>query len=263
MSLLTIAQAIADEVGVKSIQSVVNNTGKNERQIRRLIEAGGRALCQKTNSNGDGWSVLTRIYEFTTEGTSIEQVTEYDLPSDFKKFVAETAWQKDKYWKMRGSVGGRAWERIRNRQASQSYNVFRIFRTQETGEAAIQSVSVNSAPNQLRKFHIEPAPGAGIDIVYEYVSQAWWISEDGSTLKNQATADTDESLFGDEIHIRDGVWRFKQANSRQYAADLAIFEDYRDTELVQDMAQENPIPVGRSYQSSYANSDESDVSWCP
>lgn len=259
MSLLTIAQAIADEVGVASISSVVNNTGKNERQIRRLIEAGGRALCQKTNSNGDGWSVLIRIHEFTTE----DSTTEYPLPSDFKKFVVNTAWQKDEYWQMRGSLGGKSWERIRNRQASQSYNVFRIFRTQENGSATSTSVSETGAPNTLRKFHIEPAPGAGIDIVYEYVSQAWWISEDGQTLKNQATADTDESLYGDEIHIRDGVWRFKQANSRQYAADLAIFEDYRDTELVQDMAQENPIPVGRSYQSSYANPCESDVAWCP
>ena len=256
MSLLDIAQAISDQVGIKEISSVINNSGDNERQIHRLIQSGGRALCQKTNSNGDGWSVLTRIHEFTT----VDAEPEYNLPSDFKKFVVNTAWQKDKYWRMRGSLSGQRWEQIRNRQSSQSYNVFRIFRTQNSVGAQVQD---DSAPNTIRKFHIEPAPGAGIDIVYEYVSEAYWISEDGTTFKRTPDADSDESLFGDEMHILDGIWRFKAAKGYNFSTDLALFEDYRDTAMAQDMAQENPIPVGYRDTGRYANWTESDVGWCP
>lgn len=256
MSVLSIAQAIVDRVGTKSITSLFTNPDKNERQIRSVIQGGGRALCQKTNSQGDGWSVLTRIYEFTTTSEA-----EYALPSDLKKFVVRSAWQKDKYWLMRGSLSGRQWERVRNRQTSQGYNVFRIFRTQKT--TTFGAVGQNEAPNIIRKFHIEPAPGPGIDIVFEYVSNAFWVSADGSTIKETPTQDDDESMFGDEIHILDGVWRFKQANSRNYAADLAVFEDFRDTMMVQDMSADDPIPVGNRGLWGYANVDESDVTWCP
>ena len=257
MSVLSIAQAVVDRVGTKSINSLFTNPDKNERQIRSLLQGGGRALCQKTNSQGDGWSVLTRIHSFTTVAATVE----YDLPEDFKKFTNATAYQMDKNWLMRGSLSGRQWQRIKNRQASQSYNVFRIFRSQST--AGLGAIGQNKAPNIFRKFQIEPAPGAGITVAFEYASEFFWVSADGSTLKEVPTQDDDESLFGDEIHVLDGVWRFKQANSRGYAADLAVFEDYRDTAMAQDMAANDPIPVGRSYSLGYANPDESDVSWCP
>lgn len=253
MSLLDIAQGASDIIGLPTVSQVIGNNTNDVRQLRQVIQQSGNALCQMTNSNGGGWSVLNRIHEFDGQ----DGVTEYNLPSDFKKLIVETAWQKDKYWLMRGSLNAKQWERIRNRQATVSYNVFRIFRTSGSGGAQAR----NAAPNTLRKFTIEPAPGETTPLVYEYISNAWWVSQDGSTFRNRPEEDTDESLFGDDIHILDAVWRFKAANAFNFAADIALFEDFRDTAIVQDEAAE-PIPIGYGGRVG-GNRDESDVGWCP
>lgn len=252
MSLLTIAQRVSDIIGLPEITQVVGSPADNVRQLRAVIQQGGDDLCLMTNSEGGGWSVLDRIYEFN--GTAGE--TEYDLPADFKKLIVDTAWQKDKYWLLRGSLNSRQWQQIRNRQATVSYNVFRILRTQ----GAAGPVPVNGAPNVLRKFTLEPAPGETTPLVYEYISDFWWVSADGATFKKTPTVDTDESVFGDNLHILDGVWRWKNANGLNFAADLALFESSRDTSFAQDAAFQ-PIPLG--YTRVFANKDESDVTWCP
>lgn len=250
MSLISIAQEIADSVGLPAIQQVIGNNDNNVRQILAIIKRSGRTLSQMTNSEGDGWSTLNKTHEFQT----VNGQAEYDLPNDFKHLIVKTAWQKDKYWQLRGSLNSRQWARLVNRRSTVGYNVFRIART----TAAIGAASVG-ALNLVRKFVLEPPPGGGEDIVFDYVSKFWWVSNDGTTFKAEPTADTDESLFGDHIHIMDGIWRYKAANNFGYAVDLADFEVYRDQALAQDMAAE-PIPVGHGGEVT-ANRDESDVEW--
>ena len=253
MSLLDIARDASDLLTLPRITQVIGNVNKNERQMLQIILEGGDDLAVMSNSNGGSWSVLERIHEFpTTAGT-----TEYDLPEDFGKVIVDTAWQKDKYWHMRGSLASNEWQQIRNRQASISYNVFRFLRTQAPPQAP---VSQSSAENTLRKFTLEPAPGEGITLIYEYVSDYWWIGTDG-TFKRKPTADDDESLFDHRLHVLDAVWRFKAANSRNFATDIAKFESRRDRLLVQDEAQ-MPIPIGYDRR-LYANYTESDLEWCP
>lgn len=253
MGVLNIAQEAADRIGLPQVTQLIGSTDENARAMRSLIQASGEDLCLMQDPDGDGWAVLEREYEFVTEADE----TEYDLPEDFKSLTAETAWQKDKYWKLRGSLNGRQWQKIRNRQATISYNVFRIKRT--LGAAGQQGRA--TAPIKLRKFTLEPAAGAGITMVYEYISTYWWVSQDGSEFKRRPTVDTDESLFGEEIHIRDLIWRFKASNGLVYASDLAQFEHYRDSLFFQDTPKED-IPIGYDYR-TYANKTESDVAWCP
>ena len=253
MSLLDIVSRASDEIGLPDVTQVIGNSDKNSRQLLQHLLSGGNSITQMINAQGGSWSVLTRIYEFTTT----QDEPEYVLPSDFGRIIVDTAWQKDKYWQMRGSVDPRSWERLRNRQTSASYNVFRILRRSGNGAITINS----NAPNQLRRFVLEPAPGDGETLVYEYVSQDWWVDVTGSDFSRQPDSDDDESVFGDDIHVFDLVWRWKKANGFDYAADLAEFEQYRDNALFQDMAMPQ-VPVGHSDR-LYANKDESDVEWCP
>lgn len=253
MSLLNIARNTADIIGLPEIDQVVGNPEKDVRQLLALIRRGGNTLSQTTNSDGGSWSVLERIHEFQTTANE----TEYDLPVDYSRLIIGTAWQKEKYWLMRGSATPQQWESVRNRQAKTPYNIFRILRTQSGG--AVGQVGQGQAPNLLRKFTLEPAAGEAITLVFEYVSKFLWISSDGSIYKQVPDADSDESLLGDDIHVLDAVWRFRKAKSLDYAADLAEFELVRDRALVQDNATES-IPVGYSRRAG-ANKDESDVEW--
>ncbi len=250
MSLLSIVKEAAAIIGLEDYSQVIGNSDSDVRQLRALLQQGGNMISNMTNADGGAWSVLERIYEFPTT----ENETEYDLPADFQRLITETVWQKDKYWKMRGSATPRQWEMVRNRQAKTPYNVFRILRTQN----GVTQVGENQAPQVVRKFTLEPEPGENITLVYEYISNAWWVSENGE-FKRRATADTDESVFGDHLHVLDLVWRFKNANSLEYASELALFEMERDRLLIQDAATEY-ISAGIDRR-AYANKWESDVEW--
>lgn len=251
MSLLNIVKEASAIIGLDDVSQVIGNNEPNVRQLRALIEQGGNQIARTSNADGGTWSVLERIYEFPTQADK----TEYDLPSDFERLVSETAWQKDKYWRMRGSIPPKQWQAIRNRQATVPYNVYRVLRTQNS----VSSISQDAAPQTLRKFVLEPAPGENITLVYEYISRAWWIAQDGTQYKRRATDDTDESLFGDDLHILDVVWRFKSANGLKFSDELAIFEVERDRMLVQDASAEY-IAVGHDRRLG-ANYWESDVEW--
>ena len=252
MSLLDIVRESFAIIGLDDVTQVIGNNEPNVRQTRALIEQGGNMIARTSNADGGTWSILERYYEFVTEDDKVE----YDLPNDFERLISETAWQKDKYWRMRGSIPPKQWQAIRNRQATVPYNVFRVLRTQNSTTGAILQ---SSAPQTLRKFTLEPAAGGGITLVYEYISRHWWISQDGTELKRRATADTDESLFGDSLHVLDAVWRFKSANGLKFSDELAIFEVERDRMLVQDASAEY-ISVGHDRRLG-ANYWESDVEW--
>ncbi len=252
MSLLDIVQEAFAIIGLEEVSQVIGNSEQNVRQLRSLIQQGGNQIARTSNADGGTWSVLERIYEFPTEADK----TEYDLPTDFERLVSETAWQKDKYWRMRGSIPPKQWQSIRNRQATVPYNVFRVLRTQSE---SVGNINPNTAPQRLRKFTLEPAPGENITLVYEYISRAWWIDQAGYQFKRKPTQDTDESVFGDDIHVLDAVWRFKSANGLKFSDELAIFEMERDRMLVQDASAEY-IAVGHDRRLG-ANYWESDIEW--
>lgn len=255
MSLLDIISEASAQIGLPGVSQVIGNQDQNVRQMVSLLKSGGNMIANVTNADGGTWSILERIYEFqTTEGEA-----EYLLPSDFSKLVTETVWQKDKYWKMRGSATPRQWEMVRNRQAKTPYNIFRILRTQIPNNPAQISLAGGKAPQAIRRFALEPAPGADITLVYEYVSQDWWIDGEGTQFKREPTNDSDESLFGNHLHILDVIWRFKSANGLKFADELAQFEMERDRMLVQDAATEY-IPAGIDRR-HYANKDDSDIEW--
>ena len=253
MSLLRIIQRASNGIGLPVVSSVTGNEDNNVRQLLEFVQEGGNALAQTTNQDGGSWSVLERIYEFQ----SVADQVEYNLPADFEKMITGTAWQAEKYWALRGSLTPRQWERQRNRRSNTAYNVFRVFRTQETNGGGATAKSL--AQNSIRKFQLQPPTDADTTLVYEYVSNYWWVSADGTTFRKEPTADDDEPLFGDDLLVLYAIWRFKAENGFSFAAALASYETKRDAMLVQDRAAEY-ITVGYDRR-GYVNKDESDLEW--
>ncbi len=252
MSLLRIVQRASDSIGLGQYDFVIGNTERDVRQLSEKIQTGGEDIATMSNSNNGSWSMLERINEFET----VDNQAEYDLPDDFSKLITRTAWAKNKYWLLRGSMSPQKWQQIRNRKSTTAYNVYRILRT---ASSTIGAVNGKPVANMLRKFTLEPPPGGGETLLYEYVSTAWWVSADGQTFKSSPTDDTDESVFGDTLHVLDAVWRFKAANGFSYESDLGTFEAYRDKLMMQDENQEF-ISVGYDRR-LYGNYTESDVEW--
>jgi hypothetical protein len=87
MSLLTVAQAVAEETGLPSPSAVIGSSSKQVKQLLRLINRSGRILAKKN------WTVLQREHTFQT----VNGTTSYSLPSDFERMLDQTAWDRTSY----------------------------------------------------------------------------------------------------------------------------------------------------------------------
>ena len=84
MSLLTIANAVADETKGPRPETIATNTDPAAQNILRLINKVGKRLMLTYN-----WNILRKEKAFTASGNEIV-VTAANMPSDFNRFVTET-----------------------------------------------------------------------------------------------------------------------------------------------------------------------------
>ena len=115
--------------------------------------------------------------------------TQYDLPPDYEVITNRTQWDKTKHWEMLGPEDAQQWQwlksgyistgpRVRWRILGQYFNIWPMLSTQEY-------------------------------LGYEYRSKGWAESSTGQ-VKNSFTADTDTTLFDDQIMILGTKLRYWQ-----------------------------------------------------
>jgi hypothetical protein len=115
--------------------------------------------------------------------------TQYDLPPDYEVITDRTQWDKTKHWEMLGPEDAQQWQwlksgyistgpRVRWRILGQYFNIWPMLSTQEY-------------------------------LGYEYRSKGWAESSTGQ-VKNSFTADTDTTLFDDQIMILGTKLRYWQ-----------------------------------------------------
>lgn len=115
--------------------------------------------------------------------------TQYDLPPDYEAITDRTQWDKTKHWEMLGPEDAQQWQwlksgyistgpRVRWRILGQYFNIWPMMNTQEY-------------------------------LGYEYRSKGWALSSSGA-VKNSFTADTDTTVFDDQIMILGTKLRYWQ-----------------------------------------------------
>ena len=115
--------------------------------------------------------------------------TQYDLPPDYETITDRTQWDKTKHWEMLGPEDAQQWQwlksgyistgpRVRWRILGQYFNIWPMMNTQEY-------------------------------LGYEYRSKGWAESSTGA-VKNSFTADTDTTIFDDQIMILGTKLRYWQ-----------------------------------------------------
>jgi len=133
---------------------------------------------------------LNQPAEQTAVGTTLTfGQTKYDLPPDYETITDRTQWDKTKHWEMLGPEDAQQWQwlksgyistgpRIRWRILGQYFQVWPMMNTQEY-------------------------------LGYEYRSKGWAESSTGA-VKNSFTADTDTTIFDDQIMILGTKLRYWQ-----------------------------------------------------
>jgi hypothetical protein len=184
MSLLTIAQAIADELGVFQPASIINNEEATAVRLLSVTKAAGLYLRDDYD-----WAVLTKEHTFTSEAAT----SAYSLPSDFLRIVPNTLWDRTNDLQMLGPLTPAQWQ------------YYKGAITSDVGLAVRWRLRPTSG---VLKFELEN-PGAAT-IAFEYVSDNWCASSSGTGQSDWA-ADTDVPLFEENLVFREGWWRALRA----------------------------------------------------
>jgi len=212
MTLLTIVQAICDEVGVQKPTTVVGSAEPTAIQMLALANRGGKILARRSKGMG-GWTVLMKENEFETVASD----PGYDLPSDFDHFVDETLWDRENFWKLRGPITAQEWQVYKSGLVSSGPRR-RVRLKPESG---------------VRKFYVDPTPDAAETLVYEYITKNWCQSASG-TGQSAWAADTDVPLLDDQLIEMDLRWRFLRAKQLDYAEEKQEFELELNQALARD-----------------------------
>lgn len=196
MSLLSICQDVAYEVGFPAPSSIVGSSDQTAQQLLRLANREGEVLSQAAN-----WEILV------TEG-SITLATgdqDYALPSDFRYIVPMTTWNRSDKRIVINPVTSQQWQFLKGWTTINGLHLRARIRG---GELEFEQ-TIAAADN-------------GKTIYFEYLSKNW-AKTSGGTAQNKFQADTDLGRLDEELITQGVVWRFKKAKGLDWEED---FKEY-------------------------------------
>lgn len=198
-TLLTIAQAVCDELGLDRPSAVASNSEPTIRQIYAYINREGRTLMKETV-----WPVLTTLGTISTvSGTS-----DYDYAADFDRLVDSTSWDRTNSWELIGPENPQT-DRWR-RESTAATTTRRYFRHYGS------FVRINPTPTVN-----------GDTLVYEYVSKFWCESAGGSGQETM-TADTDVPLLDAQLIELGTILRFRAARGFDAQEAKFNYDNYKN-----------------------------------
>jgi hypothetical protein len=162
---------------------------------------------------------LNQPAEQTAVGTTLTfGQTQYDLPPDYETITDRTQWDKTKHWEMLGPEDAQQWQwlksgyistgpRVRWRILGQYFNIWPMMNTQEY-------------------------------LGYEYRSKGWAESSTGA-VKNSFTADTDTTIFDDQIMILGTKLRYWQIKGFDTTALQQEYDRYLSVAKANDKGAPN------------------------
>lgn len=228
MSLLTIAQNVADEVGAFSQPStVINNTDSNVKKLLALINRTGKQLMKEHN-----WKALQKLATFNTVASTATYDIETNIGTDFDRFVSNTFWDDTNN------------ERITRIDPAQAAFL-------EYGLVGTSAVFKNWYVRGAN-IVIEPTPTAADSLATDFISKNWVENAAGSaTYADFSNADTDVSLIDENLIELGAIWRLKRQLGVAFAADLDEYQRAVEMEWARDGGAE--VIFGKGNELGFIN----------
>jgi len=205
MSLLTIIQNAAIEVGIIKPTTAFANTNPDIVKLMRLSNKVGLRLMKLFP-----WEILSAERTFTSVATE-EQVA--ILPADFDRFVPETFWNRTDVFLLSGPVGHSEWQ----------------------GKKATSFSDTENRRFRLRggKILVIPTIAAGKDLAYEYVSKNW-NETSGQVGQTAWGADADTGIIDEELMTRGVIWEYLANEGLPNSSQAYAYEEYFETLCTND-----------------------------
>lgn len=210
-----IINTVAIECGLAEVASPFSSADAAFIQLRGLLGVVGEELIEAAD-----WQVLRQEHTLTTDsGTYPDGV--YPLPSDFRRMIDQTGWQRTDRVPLFGPVSAQQWQYLKGRNLV-SNTIYASFRLTE---GALY-------------FYPDPPPD-GDTIAFEYVSDKWVDTNGGGTYSNTLANDADVPLFNSRLTERALKFRFLQARGFD---STAAGQEYQNS-LDKLMGDEKSAPI--------------------
>jgi len=209
MTLLSVVQAVADEVKDTRPTGVVSSSDPTVQLFYRLANRVGKALMKKV-----AWQALRTEKTFTALSTETQTGI---LPSDFDRFVPETFWDRTNKFLVTGPISAVQWQSLKALSYSGSERKF-----------ILRGGSILTIP----------AFTGGEALAFEYVSNLWAESS-GGTGQTAFSADTDVSRIDEELIVRGMKYCYLTDEGLPNGAAAQDFNDYFDDVLSNDQPTSN------------------------
>ena len=186
MTLLTLCQDVADEVGIKRPSSIVSGTTQDQKQLLRLADRAGRMIMVAHD-----WEKLLKEGSITL----VTSTQTYALASDFDKLVPESMWNRDASRPVVIPLTSKEWQYYEGWNYIAGLNLRARFKG---GELEFQQ-DIDASFN-------------GDVIYFDYISNGFCESS-GGTAQSSFAADTDVTLMDEYLHSMLMVALYKKAKS--------------------------------------------------
>lgn len=196
MTLLSIIQDCANEVGVLAPVSVINNADANTVRMLQLSNRGGKSIAQRF-----AWQEMTQEFTFATVAAEVQGQISTLMPG-FNFDLYQSIWNRDTRLPLAGPLFPSEWQFLKALNISGPYTQFRV------------------RGNNLLCI---PIPTAGQIIAGEYLS-TYWCQSAGGTGQDRWMNDTDTGILREDLLTLDLVWRWKAARGLDYSEEKQEFE---------------------------------------
>jgi hypothetical protein len=187
-------------------------------------------------------------------GTYIFGQADYPLPSDFQRPVDGTFWDRSRFWAMRGPQSPQQWQMFKS-SVMGTASIQRRFRFR-----AANVIAGTAGTPGVRVLSIDPTPfDNGAQLVFEYVSNGWCSSADGTLLQSAWKADGDVGVLSEYLLGLGVNYRFLRRLGLAYNEELDEYERETDKAVAHDggSAILNMAPTFNSFLLSPGNLPES------
>lgn len=213
MSLLTIANAVADETKGPRPSTIVGNTDPAAQNMLRLINKVGYRLMLTYP-----WSILRIEQTITAPGTET-LVAAASMPTNFNRFIPETMWDRSSNNLVSGPISPVEWNGLKVQTFSSQNKKF-IYR----GGAILTA----------------PTFASGTTVAYEYIADTWADVAATGSPKSSMTLDTDVSRIDTELVIAATTYSWLNAEGQP---DAAAFKNFKDMFDFATQADAGNVPI--------------------
>lgn len=170
--------------------AVENTTDSTQTTVTAVDSETQLTLADDIFVSGEGYAIYRQAHAF---------------PSDYKRLIDDTLWDRSNYWEMRGPLSPAQWQVYKSSVLGATATTRRRWRIRNAGDG------------YGKVWYIDPQPDVGENdtLVYEYVSDAWCASAAGAAQSRWA-ADTDTFVLDDFIFMLGVTWRVMRSVGLAY-----------------------------------------------